>query len=137
MTWVYDPHSGGTKIPDATKKTVEQQITEYANKHCDGNFIRLKFRYRSQFCYVDAYIEPSVSDDFIPPDSSQTRDEFLEKHRNTPMQICRLRHFSKDSWSTAYFSYASMKFESTMLEDGSFTGTPEQCFEASAMLLMS
>ena len=33
MPWVYDPHSGGVKIPKRTKESTEKRILTYAQKH--------------------------------------------------------------------------------------------------------
>ena len=39
-TWVYDPHSGGTKIPNAMKPLIRQRILEHAQKYYAGRGIR-------------------------------------------------------------------------------------------------
>ena len=135
MPWVNDPHSGGIKIPKLTKENTKKRILDYAQKHYAGKFTRLDIRFRNQFCYIDAYTEPYISDDFPPPDFPETRKEYIERRRNTPMQLCRLRHFSEDRWSVAYYSYSKMKYDPCVFENGSFEGTPEEGFEVGAMYL--
>jgi len=56
--WVYDPHSGGVKIPPAVQQRTEQRIRSYAEAHYAGKFTRLGIRFRGAFCYIDAYTEP-------------------------------------------------------------------------------
>ena len=135
MPWVYDPHSGGVKIPESTKQRTKQRILAYAEKHYAGKYTRIDVRFRSQFCYIDAYTEPDVADDFPPPDFSVTREEHIEKLRNTPTHLCRLRHFSEDRWSVAFYTYSHMKYEPTFFENGSDNGTPEEGFEVGAIYL--
>lgn len=135
MPWVYDPHSGGVKIPKQTKESTEKRILTYAQKYYIGKFTRLDIRFRNQFCYIDAYTEPYLPDDFPPPDFPESREEYIERRRNTPMQLCRLRHFSEDRWSVAYYSYSKMKYDPCMFDNGSFEGTPEEGFEVGAIYL--
>ncbi|MDA3971386.1 MAG: hypothetical protein PF442_08540 [Desulfobulbaceae bacterium] len=85
---IYDPHSGGVTIPQRTKESTEKRILAYAQKNYVGKFTRLDIRFRSQFCYIGAYIEPIVPYDF-PPDFSESREEFIERRRNTPMPYVR------------------------------------------------
>ena len=55
--WVYDPHSGGVKIPERVKARTKQRILAYAEKHYAGKYIRIDVRFRNYFCYIDAYTE--------------------------------------------------------------------------------
>ena len=70
--WVFDPDYSGVKIPDHKKTEVKQRIESFAAKHHAGKYTSLEIRFRRQFCYIDAYTEPSILDgDFfgIPEDS--------------------------------------------------------------------
>jgi len=51
------------------------------------------------------------------------------------MKLCRLRHFTEDRWSVAYFSYSNMKYDPCVFENGFSQGTPEEGFEVGAMYL--
>ena len=53
--WVYDPQSGGRKIPDAIKPRIRQRILDHAQKLYAGKYNRIDVRFRGQFCYIDAY----------------------------------------------------------------------------------
>lgn len=61
--WVYDPQSRGSRIPDAIKSLIRQRILDQAQKHYAGKYNRIDVRFRAQFCYIDVYTEPYVSDD--------------------------------------------------------------------------
>ena len=135
MPMMHDPHSGGVKISEKVKTRTRQRILAYAEKHYHGKYIRLDIRFRNQFCYIDAYIEPTLADDFPPPGWHETREEALERMRKKRMHLCRLRHFSKDRWSVAYYSYGKMAYRPSVFDNGTFEGTPEEGFEVGAMYL--
>jgi len=40
-TWVYDPHSGGVKIPIAVRERTKNRILAHASKHYAGKYTRL------------------------------------------------------------------------------------------------
>lgn len=65
--WVFDPGSGGVKIPDAVKTRTAARIRRYAEEHYAGQYIRLDIRFRGHFCYIDAYTEPKVLENWPPP----------------------------------------------------------------------
>jgi hypothetical protein len=81
-TWVYDPHSGGVKIPENVKQRTTQRILAYAEKHYAGKYKRIDVRFKAQFCYIDAYIEPYIPDNFDPSRFRETREEFYERVSN-------------------------------------------------------
>ena len=134
--WVQEPNAGGVKIPPRGQERVKQRILKYAQTHYSGKYTRLDIRFRSQFCYIDAYTEPTVAPDFPPPNFPESREEYLERLRNTPIQLCRLRYFGdEESWSFAFYSYSNNKYELSVFNNGSFYGTPEEAFESSALYL--
>ena len=104
-------------------------------KHYSGKYIRLDIRFKKQFCYIDAFIEPYIPDDFPPPNYPETKEEYLERVRNNPMHLCRLRHFSEDRLSVAYYSYSKMNYVPSVFDNGAFEGTPEEGFEVGAIYL--
>lgn len=53
-TWVYDPHSGGVKIPKSVQERTRQRILAYAEAHYAGTYLRIDVRFRGPFCYIDA-----------------------------------------------------------------------------------
>jgi hypothetical protein len=51
-TWVWDPDSGGVKIPESVKRRTEARLRRYAEEHFAGRYTRLEIRFRGQFCYI-------------------------------------------------------------------------------------
>jgi len=88
--WVYDPHSGGNKIPPTVRERTRARILVHAEATCAGLYNRIEVRFRGQFCYIDAYIEPQLPEQW-PPGMSETREEALERMRSFATQLCRLR----------------------------------------------
>lgn len=134
--WVHDPHSGGIKVPKTVQERTKQRILKYAEAHYAGKYNRLDIRFRSQFCYIDAYVEPVLAPDFPPPDFPETREECLERMRNNPLHLCRLRFFGdEDAWSFAFYTYSNEKYEPCFFSNGTFYGTPEEAFKSAAVYL--
>ena len=134
--WVYDPQSGGVKIPPQVQPRIRQRILEHAEKHYAGKYSRIDVRFRRQFCYVDAYTEPYVPEDYDAKLFGQSREERIERLRNTPTHLCRLRYFSDDDrWSMAFYTYSHEAYEPCVFDNGSWHGTPEEAFDTSAVYL--
>ena len=130
--WMFAPDSGGKKIPPAIQADVEKRIRKVAEERFRGRYTRLEIRFRSQFCYMDAYTEPVVSDTWPPPDWHESREEYIARLRSTPIHLCRLRYFGDDRWGFAFFAYSSEKYELSIFPNGEFTGNPEDAFIVSA-----
>lgn len=75
--WVYDPNSGGKKIPESKKREVTQRIETFAAEHYAGKYTRLDIRFRGQFCYIDAYTEPYLREGWPPADWPESREEMI------------------------------------------------------------
>ena len=127
--WMYAPDSGGVKIPDKTKAEVRRRLEAYAAKHYAGRYTRLDLRFRGPFCYVDAFREPDVSG----PLHGESAAERLERLRNTPTHLCRLRHFAPDRWTLGFYKYSDEKYELCFVDEADgFECTPEQGFAVAA-----
>jgi hypothetical protein len=102
------------KIRPTVRQRTEQRIQAYAEAHYRGSYTRLDIRFRGALCYIDAYVkdEPEV-----------------------PLHLCRLRHFSEDRWSMAFYTYSNEKYEPSLFANGTFLGTPEEAFEIGAIYL--
>ena len=133
--WVYDPDSGGVKIPAKVQADVIKRINQVAEEHYKGRYLSLDIRFRSQFCYIDAHTEPFLPENWPPEGINETREEALERMRNFPLHLCRLRYFGADQWGFAFFTYSNEKYELSVFPDGKFTGTPEDAFLAAAVYL--
>ena len=134
--WVYDPHSGGVKIPPAVKQRTEQRIRSYAEAKYAGKYTRLGIRFHGVFCYIDAYIEPEEPPASLLLAINETREQYLERCRNAPLHLCRIRYFGdEERWSMAFYTYSNEKYEPSIFDNRSFHGTPEEAFESSAVYL--
>jgi hypothetical protein len=57
----------------------------------------------------------------------------MERLRNTPIHLCRLRYRGdEEHWGFAFFAYSSEKYELSVFPSGQFFGPPEDAFEVSA-----
>lgn len=136
MPWVYDPHSGGVKIPSNVKEHTKARLLAHAEENYKGKYERLSIRFRGQFCYIDAYVMPAIPDDFPPPDFSETREQYIERVMGTPTHLCRIRYFGKDNtWSLAFYKYSDEKYAPCVYRNGTFHGTPEEAFDVGAVYL--
>jgi hypothetical protein len=128
-TWVFDPDSGGTPIPEPVRQRTEERLRRFA-----GRYTRLDVRFRGQFCYVDAYTEPEPpTASWPPPDWPETREAYLERLRATPTHLCRLRYFGdEEGWGFAFYTYSNERYELSVFPSGEFVGPPEEAFRAAA-----
>jgi hypothetical protein len=137
-TWVWSPDRGGVRIPEPVQRRTEARLRRYAEEHFAGRYTRLEIRFRGQFCYIDAYIEPEEPGPNWPPaDWPETREEYLERLRTTPIHLCRLRYFGdEERWGFGFFAYSSEKYELSVFPSGEFFGLPEDAFQVSAQLYL-
>ena len=106
-TWVFDPQSGGVKIPPQTYDAICKKAEIFANTRAWHPKIQLKLRFKSQFCYVDTVEEGDIR--LLP--------------------LCRLRYFNQDRWSFAIFTYGNERYEPCWLPGGKCDGTFEAALE--------
>jgi hypothetical protein len=137
--WVYDPDSGGVKISEAVKRRTGERIRRYAEEHFAGHYTRLDIRFRGQFCYIDAYQEPEPpTAAWPPPDWPESREEYMERLRNTPTHLCRLRYFgNEERWGFAFYTYSNQRYELSIFPSGEFMGPPEEAFQVSAAMYLT
>ena len=134
--WVYDPHSGGKSVPGFKQNTIRNRILHHAEKYYSGKYTRIDVRFKGKFCYIDAFTEPYVPEDYDPKLFGESRDERIEHLRNVPTHLCRLRYFGDDDkWSMAFYTYSHEKYEPCMFNNGTFHGTPEEAFDSSSIYL--
>ncbi len=131
---MFAPDSGGKRIPEAVQRRTEERIRRHAEAHFSGHYTRLEIRFRGQFCYIDAYTEPApLSAGWPPADWPESREAYLERLRNTPTHLCRLRYFGDENkWGFAFYTYSNERYELSMLPNGEFLGTAEDAFAVSA-----
>jgi len=116
------------------QRRTEERIRRYAQRHFAGRYTRLDIRFRAQFCYIDAYVEPNVPPGWPPPDYPETREQMIQRLRTTPTHLCRLRFFGdEDRWGFAFYTYSNDRYEVSVYHTGDLLGTPEEAFATSAM----
>ncbi len=132
--WVDDPDSGGVRVPDAVRLRTEARIRRLAEERFAGRYTKLDIRFRSQFCYVDAYTEPEpLTPGWPPADWPETREAYQERLRETPTHLCRLRYFGdEERWGFAFYTYSGSRYELSVFPSGEFFGPPEDAFAVSA-----
>ena len=132
--WVFSPDRGGVRVPEAVRRDTETRIRRCAQAEYAGRYTRLDIRFRAQFCYIDAYREPEpLGPDWPPPELGETREEHMERLRNTPTHLARLRYFGReDAWGYGFYSYGSNSYKLSVLPSGEFFGMPEDAFRTSA-----
>jgi hypothetical protein len=133
--WISTPHSGGRKIPPLTQEVVRKRIITHAEKKYKGKYSRIDVKFKGVFCYIDAYQEPEVGKKHPTAAFGETREEFIERLRNTPTHLCRLRFFDINRWSVAFYTYSHEKYEPCLFPNGEWFGTPEQAFEIGTVYL--
>ena len=134
--WVRNPHSGGKKIPPDVRARTTRRLQQYAAEHHAGSFTRIDVRFHGALCYVDAYQEAGAPEGYVP--AGESREEYLERMRNTPLHLCRLRYFgNEDRWSFSVYTYSHEKYEPSFFLDGTDVGAPELAFETCAPFLCS
>ncbi len=134
--WVFDPHSGGRPISATTQHIARQRILDRAQKHYAGKFTRIDVRFRGAMCYIDAYQEPYVEKKHPTANMGETRAEYIQRLRNTPIHLCRLRYFDTNRWSVAFYTYSHEKYEPCVFPNGEWFGTPEEAFDIGAIHLV-
>ena len=97
---------------------------------------RLVVRFRGQFCYVDAFVEPKLTSGWPPADWPETKKQYTKRLRNTPTHLCRLQYFGKDQWGFGFYTCRHDSYERTFYPDGQILGTPEAAFTVSASMYL-
>ena len=134
--WVYTPHLGGRSIPEAVRARTERRIREHGRKRYSGRYSRLGVRFKGALCYIDAFIEPAVPTRTQLQRLGETREEYLERQRELPIHLCRLRYFGdEDAWSLAFFTYSNERYSPCVFHSGSVHGTPEGALDVGAVYL--
>jgi len=135
-TWVYDPHSGGKTIPAPVRQRTERRLEAHAEKNYAGRFIRLGIRFHGAFCYVDAFVQPDEPSKALLQTLGETREQYLERLRESPVHLCRLRFFGdEDRWTMAFYTYSHEAYEPCFFGSGDDHGAPEEAFDVAAVYL--
>jgi hypothetical protein len=133
--WVLSPHSGGNTIPEKQKPLIRKRILAHAEANYAGKYSSIDIKFKGVFGYIDAYIEPQVNKKHPATDFGETREQYSERLRHTPIHLCRLRYFDVDRWSAAFYTYSHERYEPCIFPNGDWFGTVEEGFDIGAMYL--
>ena len=114
---------------------MRKRILEHAEKNYQGKYLRIDVRFRGALCYIDAFEEPDVGKEHATACFGESREEYIERLRNTPVHLCRLRHFGADRWTVAFYTYSHERYEPCVFPTGDWFGTPEEGFDIGAQHL--
>lgn len=133
--WVLDPHSDGKKIPEDEKPIIIKRILAHGEAKYGGKYLSIDIKFKGVFCYIDAYQEPQVGKRHPTADFGETRKQYIDRLRHTPIHLCRLRYFGIDRWSVAFFTYSHERYEPCIFPTGDWFGTLEEGFDIGAVYL--
>lgn len=134
--WTRNPHAGGTTIPSVVRQETERRIRAYAEKRYAGAFSRLDIRFHGALCYIDAYVEPEPPSRRLLDVLHETREQYLDRVREVPLCLCRLRYFGAEKiWSMGFYTYSNERYEPCTFPNDTFYGTPEEAFGVGAAYL--
>ena len=88
---------------------VEKRINDIAEQQLKEKFVRFDFSFKGQFCYIDAFTEPAVDENWDEKILQETREEHIERMRNSPLHLCRLRYFDKEKWGLPGYSFLTFR----------------------------
>jgi hypothetical protein len=133
--WMLTPHAGGRKIPENEQDIIRKRILAHAEAKYAGKYLSIDIKFKNVFCYIDAYQEPYVSKKYPTADFGETREQYIDRLRHTPTHLCRLRYFSIDQWSVAFYTYSHDRYEPCIFPAGDWFGTLEEGFDIGAVYL--
>ncbi len=113
-------------IPESVCRPLQDRLEKHARTAWNERCARVQVRFRGEYAYIDAF----ESNPWVMPDASE---EEKERIRQTPTKLCRLTWTGDpDSWVFAFYKYSDERYEPSITLDGSFTGSPESCFDTAA-----
>ena len=135
--WQFNPSNGGRQVPDAVRRATKAAILNHGKGHFAGRYRELDVRFKAQFCYVDAYVEPEepVADE-ESVGAGGNGSEYLALARSNELKLCRLRFLVPGRWSLAIYSHAHERYEASVFADGGFVGRPQDGFDLAANLYL-
>lgn len=134
MPWVRDVQSGGNKVPERLKEPTRRRILAHAERTFAGRYLRLDVRFKGVYCYIDAYRRADTRGSPWKI-TGETREEYIKSTESTPIHLVRLRFFTEDHWSVAFFAYSSERYEPCFFPSGKDMGTPEEGLEVGQVYL--
>ena len=134
-TWGFNPNAGGKTIPRTLRIDVQNRLEKHAASKYKGKYYRLNIKFRGALCYMDAYQEPQKPNQKILDLTRESIDTYLERQRQFPIHLGRIRYFADNQWSYAFYTYSNERYEPAIFPNGDWFGTPEEAFDIGAMYL--
>ena len=131
-SWILDPGAGGSPVPTQLQPEIKRRIEAHAVAHFAGRYARLDIRFKSVFCYIDAFVEPQEPSPGLLEITKETKEQFMTRLRSTPRKLCRMRYFGADRWSFGFFSYSNETYKLSVFESGDFFGSIIDGFQIAA-----
>lgn len=70
-------------------------------------------------------------------DWPESREEYQERLRATPIRLRRLRYFgNEEGWGFAFYAYNDDRYKLSMFPSGKFFGPPEDAFAVSSNIYL-
>jgi hypothetical protein len=124
-TWQRQP----VPIPDEVKNLLRERLENHIKAKWKGKCKEFLLRFRGAFAYVDV-----IEEEDSLPNLGEERQLELSK---VPSKLCRLAYQgSIDRWEFAFYKYSDERYELCYLPNGSFIGTPEECFDCAARVYL-
>jgi hypothetical protein len=118
-------------IPEAVRADLKRRLEAHVAAHWKDRCREVQVRFRGVFAYVDAL---PVRQFFMPGLTPEQRAQI----EATPTHLCRLRYQGRpDSLGFAFYKYSDERYEDSFLPNGSFNGTPEECFDCAASVYLN
>jgi len=122
----------GGKIPESVQNAVRFRILNHAREHYAGKYWKIDVRFEGGYCFIDAFQEAAPGSEGVAALTGETRAEFRERVRNTPVHLVRLEHLAEDRWCLSFYTYSHEQYEPCSYPNGEETGTVEQAFDVGA-----
>lgn len=107
MSWVYDPHTGGLKIPPSLYNSLRKEVAVFSYAQSWHGKIELKLRFKNQSFYIDVVDQ---ADESVFP-------------------LCRLRYLNSEKWSLTIFTYSNERYSISYFKTGKWEGTITEALE--------
>lgn len=124
-------------IPPAICNKLPSSILNYAKKHFAGKFTHINVYFKGALCYIDAYCDPAVRTEDLPPPDSDEYHETLKSHEDKVTHLCRLRYLGvSGKWGFDFYNYSHERYQPSVFPTGLPTGKPEEAFHLAASLYL-
>lgn len=133
----------GPKVPDSKQLETIERINRHAQQYFAGKYTHLDIEFIWGVCYIDAYNDPAVRTEDLPPCSSKAYRDYLKDHQDSVTYLCRLIYTGHrnrrrlDLWGFELYCYRSEKYEPIRLTTGRCAGTLEETFDIAAELYLN